>query len=109
MTRKEVCPRDEVADPPGTTVLPIDRHGFAKGFASSFCTLCGAQSSLVRFASNRAIVWGPPQCNGRHRKRLCVSGLRSPELSAQVKGPNSSTSYRQGYGEGVSMPPRPKV
>ena len=42
-------------------VLPIDRHGFAEGFVS-FRTLCGVQSSsLVIFAPNRAIAWGPPQ------------------------------------------------
>ena len=41
-------------------VLPIDRHGFAEGF-EYFRTLCGVQSSLVRFAPNRAIAWGPPQ------------------------------------------------
>ena len=30
MARKEVCPRDEIADPPGTAVLHIDRHGLLK-------------------------------------------------------------------------------
>ena len=51
---------DEIEDPPGMAVLPIDRHGFAEGFAS-FRTLCSVQSSLVRFAPNRAIAWGPLQ------------------------------------------------
>ena len=60
MAQKEVCPRDEIADPPGTAMLPIDRHGFAESLLS-FRTLCGVQSSLVRFASNRAIAWCPPQ------------------------------------------------
>ena len=61
MTQKEVCPRGEmIADPPGTAVLPIDKHGFAEDFVS-FRTLCGVQSSLVRFARNGAIAWGPPQ------------------------------------------------
>ena len=41
-------------------VLPIDIHGFAEGLVSGR-TLCGVQSSLVRFAPNRAIAWGPPQ------------------------------------------------
>ena len=36
-------------------VLPIDRRGFAEGFVS-FSTLCDVQSSLVRFAPNRAIA-----------------------------------------------------
>ena len=60
MAKKEVCPRDEIADPPGTVVLPIDIHGFAEGL-ESFRTLCGVQSSLVRFAPNRAIARGPPE------------------------------------------------
>ena len=60
MVKKEVRPRDEVADPPGMAVLPIDIHGFDEGLVS-FRTLCGVQSSLVRFAPNRAIAWGPPQ------------------------------------------------
>ena len=60
MAQKEVFPPDEIADPPGTAVLPIDRHGFAEGFVF-FRKLCGVQSSLVRFSPNRAIVWGPPQ------------------------------------------------
>ena len=60
MVKKEVCLRDEIADPPGTAVLPIDIQGFAEGLVS-FRTLCGVQSSLVRFAPNRAIAWGPPQ------------------------------------------------
>ena len=52
MAQKRVCPRDEITDPPGTAVLPIDIHGFAEGLVS-FRTLCGVQSSLVRFAPNR--------------------------------------------------------
>ena len=51
MAKKEVCPRDEIADLPCTAVLLIDIHGFAEGLVS-FCTLCGVQSSLVRFAPN---------------------------------------------------------
>ena len=51
MAKNEVCPRDKIADPPGTTVLPIDIHGFAEGLVS-FRTLRGVQSSLVRFAPN---------------------------------------------------------
>ena len=60
MAKKEVCPRDEIADPLGMAVLPIDIYGFDAGLVS-FRSLCGVQSSLVRFAPNRAIAWGPPQ------------------------------------------------
>ena len=59
VAQKEVCPRDEIVNPPGMDVLPINRYGFAEGFVS-FRTLCGVQLSLVRFAPNRAIAWGPP-------------------------------------------------
>ena len=48
MAKEEVCPRDEIADPPGMAVLPIDIYGFDEGLVS-FRTLCGVQSSLVRF------------------------------------------------------------
>ena len=60
MAKNEVCPRDEIADPPGTAVLPIDIHGFAEGLVS-FRTLCDVQPSLARFAPNRAIARGLPQ------------------------------------------------
>ena len=49
MAKEEVCPRDEIADPLGMAVLPIDiLYGFDEGLVS-FRTLCGVQSSLVRF------------------------------------------------------------
>ena len=60
MEKKKVCPRDEIADPPGMAVLPIDIYGFDEGLVS-YRTLCGVQSSLVGFDPNRAIAWGPPQ------------------------------------------------
>ena len=60
MAQKEVCLRDEIVDPSGNNVLLIERHDFAEGFVSCR-TLCGVQPSLVRFAPNRAIFWGPPQ------------------------------------------------
>ena len=34
MAKKEVCPRDEIADPPDVVVLPIDIHGFDEGLVS---------------------------------------------------------------------------
>ena len=55
MAKKEVCLRDEIADPPGTAVLPIDRHGFAEGLVS-FRALCGVQSSLVSFLCSSLTV-----------------------------------------------------
>ena len=58
MVDAEACPRDEITDPPGTVMLPIDRHGFAESLVS-FRTLCGVQSSLVIFVPNRSTPWGP--------------------------------------------------
>ena len=60
MAKEEVCPQDEITDPPGMAVFPIDIFGFDEGLVY-FRTLCGVQSSLVRFAPNRAIDWGPLQ------------------------------------------------
>ena len=71
MAKEEVCPRDEIADPPGMAVLSIDIYGFDEGLVS-FRSLCGVQSSLVRFAPNRAIAWGPPQPQVR-LETLCLS------------------------------------
>ena len=88
-----------------TANIPIDRHGFAESLVS-FRTLCGVQSSLVRFAPNRAIAWGSPQWQAP--LRLCVSCPRWPELSAHVRRRNSSTSYSQGYCERVASVPRRK-
>ena len=34
MAKKEVCPRDEIADQPGTASIPIDKHAFAEGLVS---------------------------------------------------------------------------
>ena len=71
MAKKEVCPRDEIADPPGMAVLPIDIYGFGEGLVS-FRTLCGVQSSLVRFAPNQAIDWGLLQWQAS-LETLCLS------------------------------------
>ena len=57
MAQKEVCPRDEITDPPGTNVFSIDRYGFAEDFVS-FCTLCGMYSAATRFARNRRLEYG---------------------------------------------------
>ena len=40
MAKKEVCPRDEIADPPGMAVLPIDTYGFGEGLVSSYTVWC---------------------------------------------------------------------
>ena len=92
MAKEEVCPRDEIADPPGMAVLPIDIYGFDEGLVSfrtrvearsvnvkkttTTTTLCGVQSSLVRFAPNQAIDWGPLQWQA-WLETLCLSSASS--------------------------------
>ena len=75
MAKKEVCPRDEIADPPGMAVFPIGIYGFDAGLVS-FCTLCGVQLSLVRFAPNQAMAWGPQQPQAS-LETLCLSSASS--------------------------------
>ena len=71
MAKEEVCPRDEIADTSGMAVLPIHMYGFDEGLVS-LRTLCGVHSSLVRFAPNRAIAWGPEQPQAS-LETLCLS------------------------------------
>ena len=41
MAKEEVCPRDEIADPPSMAVLPIDMYGFDEGFGIFVhCVMC---------------------------------------------------------------------
>ena len=71
MAKENVGPRDEIADPLSMGVLPIDIYGLDESLMS-FRTLCGVQSSLVRFAPNRAIDWGPLQSQAS-LETLCSS------------------------------------
>ena len=71
MAKEDVSPRDEIENPPGMAVLPIDIYGFDECLVS-LRTLCGVQSSLVRFAPNRAIAWDPPQPQAS-LETLCLS------------------------------------
>ena len=108
MAQKEVCPRDEIASPPGTNVLPIltDMVLLKVLCLIVHCVVCNRRRrDLLRIVSLSEVRY-----SGRHRERLCVSGcLRSPELSAQSRQPNSSTSYGQECGGKVPMVPRPKL
>ena len=55
MAKKEVCPRDEIADPPGMAVLPIDTYGFGEGLVS-FRTLCGVLRKASAARVNRRLL-----------------------------------------------------
>ena len=105
ISQKEVCPRDEIADPPCTSVFPILREmDFAEAFVY-FRTLCGMQLSPLRLARNRALECGP--LSGQAREETLCFWCRS-ELSAQVRQHDSYRSYRQRYDENVPMVPRSK-
>ena len=105
MAQKEVCPRDEIAEPPGANVFPIGRHGFAEGFVYSR-TLSGVSPAAERFARNR-VGSSAVQSQGRKGEKPCVSCLLRSELSAQVRQHNSYIYYSQEYGKYVLMAPRP--
>ena len=47
MAKKEVCPRDEIADPPGMAVLPIDIYGFDAGLVYFRTLLCVVWCAIV--------------------------------------------------------------
>ena len=46
MAKEEVCSRDEIADPPGMAVLPIDIYDSDEGLVS-FCILCGVVAGEI--------------------------------------------------------------
>ena len=65
----EINPQEEVADPQGTKVFAVERHGLPENVVS-FRYLCRVQSSTLVSAPNRAVVWGPLQWQAP-RKTLC--------------------------------------
>ena len=91
MAEMEVSSQEEMANLQAMKVFAVERLGLPEDFVS-FSALCGVQSSPLVFVPNRPIVWGPLHYSGRPRERLCASGLRSPEVSAQVRIANSCTS-----------------
>ena len=60
MAEMKVGPQEEMANPQGTNVFAVERHGFPEEFLY-FSALCGVQSSPLVFVPNRPIVWGPLQ------------------------------------------------
>ena len=77
-----------MAHPQARKVFSVERHELPEDFVF-FRILCGVQSLPFVFAPNRACVCMVHYYSGRHRERFCVSGLRSPELSTQVRLQNS--------------------
>ena len=56
MAKKEVCPRDGIADPPGMAGLPIDIHGFDAGFAIVAGEICSESSDGLGSTTAAGIV-----------------------------------------------------
>ena len=106
MAQKKVCTRHETADPPGTNAFPIDRHGFAEGFVCFHARVVRnrRRQVLLGIVESSAV-----RSRGRQGEKSCISYLRRPELSAQVRQHNSFTSCSQEYGKGVPIAPRPKL
>ena len=89
MAEMEVSPQIEMANPQDMKVFAVKRHWLPEDFMY-FRALWGVQSSPIVVVPNRPIVWGlllrTVAATGRDS---CVSG---PELSPQVRRPNSCTS-----------------
>ena len=87
MAEMEVSPQEEMANPQGMKVFAVERHGLPEDFVS-FLALCGVQLTyLCRIGRLSGASY-----SRRHRESLCASGLRSPELSAQVVRADSCKS-----------------
>ena len=85
----QVSPPEKMANMQEMKVFAVERHELPEN-SGYFPAVCGLQSSLlVLYRIGRL---SGVRYNGRHRESLCASGLRSPELSAQVRREESCTS-----------------
>ena len=83
--------------PVGNEVFAVERHGLPEDFVS-FPALCGVCNRRHLYLCRIGrLSGGSLQGYGRHRESLCASGLRSPELSAQVRRANSCTSCKPAH------------
>ena len=89
MAQNEVCPQDEIGDPPGTDLFPIERRGFC-----------------WRFRVYSYTVWSAVGASkGREPVFLVCVGLN---WTHQVRWHNYYRYCSPGYDEGVSIVPQPK-
>ena len=76
MTQKEVCPQDEIADPPGANGFPVDRHGFVEGFFfSSYTVWCVIGSGEICSESLARVRSALGAGKGRNSLFLVCVGL----------------------------------
>ena len=82
-------PQEEMANSPGMKVFAVERHGLPECFEDFvLCVKCNCRNSNLRRIGRLS---GVRYYSDRYRERLCASGLRSLELSAQIRQPNSCT------------------
>ena len=95
MAEMEVSLQEEVANPQGIKVFAVERHGLPENFVY-FPALCGVQSR-PSYLCRIGRLPGVRYYSGKHRGSLCASGLRSPELSAQVRQANTCTPCKPAH------------
>ena len=81
MAEMEVSPQGEMANPQGINVFAVERPGLPEDFVY-VPALCRVQSSPLSYLCRIGRLSGVRYNSGKHRERLCASGLRSPKLSA---------------------------
>ena len=78
----EISPQNEMANPQCMKVLPLRDMGFLKiSCLSVLCVVCNCR----RLHLSRVVCLCVVRSRVRHREILCVSCLRSPELTAEVR------------------------
>ena len=90
MAEMEVSPQEEMANPQGMKVFAVEKLGLPEDLCLFLlCVECNHRrhSYLCRIGRLSGVRY-----SGRPRERLCASGLRFPEVSAQVRIANSCTS-----------------
>ena len=89
MAEIEVSPQEERANPQGIKMFAVGRHGLPEDFVYFvLCVECNHRHLHFRQIGRLSGV----RYSGRHRERLCASGLSSLELNVQVRRLNSCTT-----------------
>ena len=91
MAKMEVSPQEEMTNPQVMKVYAVERPEIPEDFVS-FPALCGVQPNRRHSYLCQIGRLSGVRYSGKSMERLCASGLRSPELSAQVELANSYTS-----------------
>ena len=86
MAEMEVNPHEEMANSQGMKCSPLRNMGILKiSCLFLLCVECNRRHSYLCRIGQLSRV----RCSGKHRQRLCGSGLRSPDLSAKVRPPDT--------------------